>query len=64
MQAKPTGFQVSVKGKDYALAETGTKGGPVTTTRNAAAAGSGFKAPVQATTALPGKPGGGMGGGL
>ena len=51
-QATPNGFQTKVSGRNYALPETGTEGGPVTTTRNPSAIGGGFKPAGESTTAL------------
>jgi hypothetical protein len=48
------GFESKVSGRNYALPETGTPGGPVTVTRNPQAIGSGFKPAGESTTALRG----------
>ncbi len=64
-RATSNGFETKVSGRNYAVAETGTKGGPVTTTRSRAAIGSGFKPATGHTIALDGKSrSGGPGGSL
>ncbi|HUN41590.1 MAG TPA: hypothetical protein VMU81_14990 [Acetobacteraceae bacterium] len=51
-RATPNGFETKVSGRNYALPQTGTQGGPVTTTRNPQAIGSGFKPAGETTSAL------------
>ncbi len=59
------GFETKVDSRTYMARETGTKGGPVTTTRSAGAIGGGFKPAVQTSFGLGDKKGsGGPGGGL
>ncbi|MBV8189084.1 MAG: hypothetical protein JO339_17715 [Alphaproteobacteria bacterium] len=53
-RATPNGFETKVSGRNYALPQTGTQGGPVTVTRNPQAIGSGFKPAGESTTALRG----------
>jgi hypothetical protein len=53
-KATPGGFETKVSGRNYALPQTGTQGGPVTVTRNPQAIGNGFKPAGESTTALRG----------